>query len=211
MRAVTKVVWALAGIVIVGCKASLQAEGSANVEIANERHVDAEGAGSRRFGTAEEQLLADDPITGSQVSQSPAGTALIGARHDLKLAEGAKRTSCACVVATLGQASDPSFKWLGEAAKTDPNRQLTLAFTSEGVQCANVPEGSLGASYWGFRIDGQDLVVLLESASFGKPITTGAVLPKPAPGGHVYLAPADPKSPYGKALTGRALRCKVSR
>jgi len=197
------------GLVFSGCGASLQAESTANVEIATEQGDQSEGAAARRFGEAQAEVLASDPQAGDAQAVSPPGTALLGARHDLKLGEGGKRIRCACVMAALGQASDPAFVWSSETAKTDPNLQLTLALSFEGSKCEGEPAASLGASYWGFRWDGSDLIVLLESASSGKPITSGAVLPRPTGNGQVYLAPIDPQLPYGKALNGSGERCKL--
>ncbi|MDX2053861.1 MAG: hypothetical protein SFV15_15780 [Polyangiaceae bacterium] len=191
------------------CNASLQGDAAAKVEIANAPADEVEGAASRRFGAADAQVVTDGELspTNRDAYTSAPGTALIGARHDLKLAEGGKRTACACVSAALGQAADPAFQWSGERANTDPNVQLTLALSGEAVACKGEPAGSLGPSYWGFRWEGADLVVLLESATVGKPVTSGAVLPRPKAGGQVYLAPVDPNLPYGKALNGGGDRC----
>jgi len=188
----------------------LQGESTANVEIAAEQRDEREGAASRRFGEARAEVLASDSQSGEARVVARPGTALIGARHDLKLGEGGKKIKCACVVAALGQASDPAFIWSSETAKTDPDLQLTLALSSEGSKCEGEPVGSsLGASYWGYRWEGADLIVLLEPASSGKPLTSGAVLPRPTGNGQVYLAPSDPQLPYGKALNGGAARCKL--
>lgn len=212
MRALTRNAgWVLIGFVALGCKASLQAEGDANVDLVNDSASSGETGMARRFDIAEEQVVVEDPLNSDAGYESPPGTALIGARHDLKISEAKRRTECRCVSAVLGQATDPAFKWLGEPAKTDPNTEVTLAFTSEGAKCDGAPAGSLGASYWGFRREGDDLVVLLEPATLGKPLTTGAILPKPTGSGQIYLAPVDPALPYGKALTGKESRCRLRR
>jgi len=94
--------------------------------------------------------------------------------------------------------------------KLDPDSQLVVALGSGGVKCdAPIPKDSLGASYWGYKRKGNDVVVFVENARFGRPITHGAVIPKPAPGGHIYLQPASKRVPYGRPLDGNGHRCKL--
>ena len=83
-----------------------------------------------------------------------------------------------------------------------------IALTSEGTACNNEPKGSLGASYWGYKISGNDVIVLVESARGGHPLTSGAVIPRPVGTGQVYVTPAAQKLPYGRALDGKGA-CKV--
>jgi hypothetical protein len=80
--------------------------------------------------------------------------------------------------------------------------------SSDGQTCKGEPKDSLGASYWGYRISGNDVVVLVEAAHGGRPLTSGAVIPKPVGPGQVYVAPASKKLPYGRPLTGGGM-CKI--
>jgi hypothetical protein len=50
--------------------------------------------------------------------------------------------------------------------------------------------------------------VLVEAARGGRPLTSGAIIPKPVGPGQVYIAPASKKLPYGQALGGKGL-CKI--
>jgi hypothetical protein len=98
--------------------------------------------------------------------------------------------------------------WSATPPDIDESTQLTIALSSEGTVCKNEPKRSLGASYWGYQISGNDVIVLVESASGGHPLTSGAVIPRPVGSGQVYVRPASKKLPYGRALDGKGA-CKV--
>ena len=133
---------------------------------------------------------------------------LLGARHDLKLQPGKGTASCQCLSVALGAARSGAMQWSTSPPNIDESTQLTIALTSEGVECKGEPKGSLGASYWGYRISGNDVVVLVESATGGHPLTSGAVIPRPVGNGQVYVKPAKKKLPYGRPLDGKGL-CKI--
>ena len=59
------------------------------------------------------------------------------------------------------------------------------------ADCPGAPKGSQGGSYWGYRVNGKDVVVLLESwkpdgRKTPPPRTIAAIIPKPPAGGQVY-------------------------
>jgi hypothetical protein len=141
-------------------------------------------------------------------SSSGVGNVLLGARHDLKLRAGQSTASCECLAVALGGAHGAPMLWSGAAPEIDESRQLSIALSSDGQTCKGEPEGSLGASYWGYRISGNDVIVLVEAARGGRPLTSGAIIPKPVGPGQVYVAPASKKLPYGRAKDGGA-KCKV--
>jgi len=90
--------------------------------------------------------------------------ALLGARHDLNYA-GAKTPTCQCLAVALSDhAEDPAFQWELAAPKLEPSTQLVIAFTSNGVTCDSPPAGTLGASYQGYAIDGNDVVISVDTA-----------------------------------------------
>jgi hypothetical protein len=132
---------------------------------------------------------------------------LLGARHDLSLAPDRAPLTCSCLKLGLGQPSDAAFRWKGTPPVIDPESQLIVGLTSEGMTC-NQPKGSLGASYWGYRQSGNDVVVFVESAVKGRPLTAGAIIPKPFGDGQVFAAPAFKGEPYGRGPNGEA-RCKL--
>jgi hypothetical protein len=57
--------------------------------------------------------------------------------------------------------------------------------------------------------DGADVVLTLEELPPGRPLASGAVVPRPGPGGSVYVKPKGPKVPYGRPAAGAGARCKV--
>jgi hypothetical protein len=108
----------------------------------------------------------------------------------------------------LGGAGSSGMAWGAAPPALDEDTQLSIALSSEGQTCKDEPKQSLGASYWGYRLNGNDVVVLVEAARGGRPLTAGAVIPKPVGAGQVYVAPASKKLPYGRALEGKGL-CKI--
>lgn len=133
---------------------------------------------------------------------------LLGARRDLQLRSTDGAIRCGCVQVVLGPATLPQFAWQDGAPPTLPDTQLVLAFRPDET-CPGAPEGSDGASYWGYRIEGDDVVVLLEPLVKGPPRTLGAVLPRPPSGGQVYVAPAQPGLPFGLPPSGEGTRCAL--
>jgi hypothetical protein len=197
---------------LAGCQASVNANAEANVS--------GEGASAEADGSAElseNGELTRSGTTGTSALVAP-GTAsttelsssrvLLGARHDLKLRSGSATASCQCLQVALGGSHNPGMAWSAAPPELDDRTQLSIALTSDGVECKGEPKGSLGASYWGYRISGNDVVVLVESARGGRPLTTGAIIPRPVGPGHVFVAPASKKLPYGKPLSGSGL-CQV--
>jgi hypothetical protein len=134
--------------------------------------------------------------------------ALLGARHDLNYT-GSKTPTCQCLaVAMSDKVDDASFQWELGAPRLDPNTQWVLAFTSNGVSCDAPPAGTLGASYQGYAVDGNDVVVYVEALGEGRPMTNGAIIPRPIGNGSVFIEPAG--AIYGKPLEGKAKRCKIT-
>ncbi len=180
----------LASAASVGCRASVSANANLNT------------------GEEKETKDFDEPLTpvDKSLDESPmeGDYALLGARHDVALTEEAKKQAspCSCLALKVGTPTDPSFMWQGPIPRTDPNSQLVFAMSSEGQTCQGEPDDSLGASYWGFKQDGDDIIVIVENARFGRPLTAGAIIPKPLGDGHVYLRPASKSVPYGKPASG---------
>ena len=133
---------------------------------------------------------------------------MLGARHDLNYA-GGKTPTCQCLAVALSdKAEDPAFQWDMGAPHLDPSTQLVIAFTSNGVSCDSPPAGTLGASYQGYALDGNDVVVSVEALGEGRPLTSGAIIPRPPASGSVLIEPAG--AVYGKPLEGKTKRCKLT-
>lgn len=135
------------------------------------------------------------------------GPPLLGARHDLTLATDAATAQCACLKVGLADSSRGPFRWKAAPPDIDRSSQLVVALSSEGTGCTD-PKGSLGASYWGYKRSGDDVVVYVENAVKGRPLTSGAIIPKPFGAGQVFVAPAERGVPYGRAVDGKG-NCKL--
>lgn len=219
---------ACAASVGAGCHASVGASGGAKAATNGEANADGSVSASGSADTAPTtaEIAARQPTFGAAQDERPVGdtlsvanstpkagangVVLLGARHDLRLTQNAAATpTCACLAVALGAASDPRFDWLSGPPKTDPEVQLVIALDSSGVPCSGEPKNSLGASYWGYKWSGNDIVVIVEAAKRGRPITTGAVIPKPLGDGKVYVEPITRSLPYGRSLSKGGGRCLI--
>ena len=174
-----------------GCRASA----SANI------NTGAKAEASEPSEPIEEARSAPPPTAGE--------VALFGARHDLSLAQDQKTPTCSCVAIAIGSPNTPGMVWEGPPPTIDSGTQLVLALSSEGVTCADPPKEGLGASYWGYKQSGDDVIVVLEVARFGRPVTTGAIIPKPAGNGQVRVQPAAKGVPYGRSLSAGQSSCQL--
>lgn len=188
-----------------GCKASISADASAGSD--GRASADASAAGElegkgemiRSAGLVEGPGIAE-PLASDRV--------LLGARHDLTLSPGKSTASCECLAVALGGSRSSGMSWSSTPPSIDDATQLSVALSSDGAPCKGEPKGSLGASYWGYRISGDDVIVLVESARGGRPLTSGAIIPRPVGAGQVYVKPASAQLPYGRPLEGKGL-CKI--
>jgi hypothetical protein len=204
---------------ILGCGASVSASAEGDATASGEgakarAQAEASGEGVGQGEMSRAQLAPSRNAAAKVVSASnaplsvPAGAVLLGARHDLKLRPGQVTASCECLAVGLGGSHNSAMLWSAAPPDIDETTQLSIALSSEGQACQGEPKKSLGASYWGYRLSGNDVVVLVEAGKKGRPLTTGAIIPKPVGSGQVYVAPAFKKLPYGRALQGKGL-CKV--
>ncbi|HEY6724167.1 MAG TPA: hypothetical protein VI197_09040 [Polyangiaceae bacterium] len=195
----------------VGCKASVNAEAkagasgsSADADASFEASAEGEGA-ARADDFAKPKAVAAGPDAEATIAAAT-GPALLGARRDLKY-QGAKQATCSCLAVAVGAPSNSAFSWEHGPPIVDGSRQLVIGLSSEGVSCSeNV---GLGASYKGYQTPGNDVVVMVERAHEGRPVTSGAVIPRPIAGGQVYVVAAEPGSPFGGAIGDTKQRCKL--
>lgn len=194
---------------ILGCQGSLNAEANASADANGEGSASADAELSAE-GQGEMARRADSGsgVVAGLTDMPPSSRVLLGARHDLRLVPGKATVSCQCLGVALGGSRSSGMMWSTSAPAIDDSTQLAIALSSEGTACKDEPKGSLGASYWGYKISGNDVIVLVESASGGHPLTSGAVIPRPVGTGQVYVAPAAQRLPYGKALDGKGA-CKI--
>ena len=180
-----------------------------------EASVSADASAKRARADSEETPDFDKPITAKELAGKPpaalaiADTALLGARHDLSLVTEHANAACACVKIGIGSAQSAAFQWQSGTPRLSDDTELAFAMSSENMSCTGEPKGSSGASYWGYRISGNDVIVFVEGAREGRPRTSAAIIPKPFGDGQVYIAPAKKAFPYGRPLDNKGERCKV--
>lgn len=179
---------------ILDCKASASAEASVKTPSTHE----AEELESPAVQTA---TAAAEPAPAADV-------ALFGARHDLRLASSGTAV-CSCLAAALGTPNESAFAWRSAVPQIDPLDQLVIALSSDGIPCPGAPKDSLGASYWGYKQSGKDVIVIVETLKPGRPLTAGAIIPKPIEDGQVYVSPRSKSVPYGKPLNASERLCKL--
>jgi hypothetical protein len=182
---------------LLACRASVQADARMSSEAVadppSERESDHDESRSTLSG---------------EFASAPVDRVLLGARRDLTLKSTTDAVACRCVKVLVGPATLPQFQWQGAPPPTTPDSQVVLAFAPEET-CSGEPAGSQGASYWGYRIEGNDVIVLLEPWVKGPPRTVGAVLPRPPSGGQIYVAPVVAGTPFGLPLSGEGTRCAL--
>jgi len=173
--------------VVVACKASVEAD----VKTSGQATTEGDTAGPDEPGDGAEAF-------GETPAESNPEVALAGARPDLSLSNPRAATACRCLAVAVGQPNDPLFAWQSGAPTTDPATQAVIALSSEGAGCGDGP----GASYWGYRKEGDNVVVLVENAYAGRPVIQGAIVPRPQGNGQVLVRPLTPKVPYGGSPDG---------
>jgi hypothetical protein len=121
-----------------------------------------------------------------------ASRALVGVRHDLMLSAGPHEPRCNCLSVEVGPPDDPRFFWAG-GAPAAPFDAVVVAIGARGIPC---PGG-----------DPDEVEDLAE----GRPLASGAIIPRPGPKGGVFVYPRRATTVYGRGagLNGSASRCRV--
>jgi hypothetical protein len=188
----------LLGLGALGCHASVQAHASAN----------GSGKDGEEVHDYDKPFVAN-PNREAELSGTKASPyALLGARQDLNYA-GTPTETCKCLAVAVGQPNDPRFSWEAAVPVVDSNTQLVIAMTSQTIHCPKAKKTSLGASYQGYVTDGTSVMLLVEEAHDGRPVTSGGIVPRPAQGGALYIRPANKTIPYGSSMDGSSLRCRL--
>jgi hypothetical protein len=218
---------ALAAFVIAStaCQSSLSADAKMSADLDGADAQANAKAAAERSAAEDEPLDHDRPLSKAELDRSQAlaasepvaeGLPLFGARHDVTVKSTDGAVSCRCVGVLLGPPTMSQVTWQGAAPRTKPDTQLLVALAPES-ECPGAPKGTQGGSYWGYRVNGKDVVVLLEGWSpqpkaKKKPVpprTIAAIIPKPPPGGQVYVAPLNKKLPFGGPVDGKGTRCAI--
>ena len=148
------------------------------------------------------------PLTeGAAEGRSP----WVGVRHDLMLAPSPNRKErCACLAVEVGEPKDPRFQWVAGAPEGTFDL-MVVALSARGVSCpgGNPDEEKRRPSISAVDQEGNDIIIEVEELPDGRPLATGAVIPKLSSGGAIYVKPRSAVVPYGRMQGGG--RCQVSR
>lgn len=192
-------------------------QASAGAQVDARTNADVDVAADAQFNPTEHaQATATQAPPSAQMALAATSTeasgteAMLGARQGMHPKDPPSlKANCKCLKVAVGNPSDPVFTWDGPASQTNPDTQLALGLTSEGLNCPEAAQDSLGASYHGYQVSGSDVVVEVETARLGRPIIRGAIIPRPQGGGRVLVRAVDPSSPYGRSLDGASRQCVV--
>jgi hypothetical protein len=188
-----------------GCKASLEGDVNASTNANASANVTEPDTESETSHDLDKPLEA----TAKTPEADEESSALLGVRQDLTF-KGPGNVSCKCLSVAVGAPGNAAFQWAGKPPRVSSDSQLVIGLGSAGVECPEAGEGTAGASYWGYEMSGNDVVVVVESAGSGRPVASGAVIPRPQGNGQVYVRPVDKATPYGRPTAGGAGRCQVS-
>ena len=150
----------------------------------------------------EPEMLNVQPI----VETKP--TAVLGVRHDLMLSNAPHEARCACLSVEVGHADDPRFFWTGGAPDVGGDA-LAFAIGARGIACpgGDPDDRRRRPSISAVDQDGGDIIVEVEDLPEGRPLASGAIIPKPGPSGAIYVRPKKGHGVYGR--NPGVARCRV--
>ena len=155
-----------------------------------------------------EALSTEQAPTPLMAPASPL-SAWVGVRHDLMLAPSPSRKErCSCLAVEVGDARDRRFQWAAGAPDIG-SEAVAIALSARGVPCpgGDADEEKRRPSITAVDQEGSDVIVVVEELPGGRPLASGAVIPRPPKGGAIYVRGESARVPYAKA--GAGLRCKV--
>jgi hypothetical protein len=158
-------------------------------------------------------LRETEELTTTTAAPEPdaSAEALLGVRHDLMIAPTVKREArCSCLAVAAGAASDPQFQWQSGAPDVGPGA-MAIAVSARGVECpGGAPdESKRRASISAVDQLGADVAVEIEEVPEGRPIASGAIIPRPGPGGSLYVRGKNARVPYARSRPGEHGGCKI--
>ncbi len=142
------------------------------------------------------------------VETNDRGTALLGVRHDLMLANGPHDARCSCLSVEVGRPNDPAFFWAGGTPDVSSDA-IIVAIGARGIACpgGDPDDRRRRPSISAVDQEGEDIVIEIEDLPEGRPLASGAIIPRPGSRGSIYVTPR-----RGNLLYGRnpgVSRCRV--
>jgi hypothetical protein len=125
------------------------------------------------------------------------------------LSNGPHEARCSCLAVEVGNGADGNkFFWLGSPADTGSD-SMAIAIGARGVACpgGDPDDKRRRPSISAVDVINDDVILEVEDLPEGRPLASGAVIPKPGPNGAVYIRPRKGhNSVYGVGPGGR---CRV--
>ncbi|MFO0759444.1 MAG: hypothetical protein U0359_23325 [Byssovorax sp.] len=153
------------------------------------------------------QTEALNPPTKAEIAASQ--TAFLGVRHDLMLTDAARPARCTCLAVEVGAPGDPSFFWTAGSPPDIGKDALAVAISGNVSDClgGDPSPQKRRPSISAVDQENDDVIIEVEDLPEGRPLASGAIIPKPGPKGAVYVRPQNARVLYAKG--GFAGRCKV--
>jgi hypothetical protein len=151
-----------------------------------------------------EALNAGQPLDANDAKPA----AVLGVRHDLMLSNAPHEARCACLSVEVGRPDDAKFFWTGGAPEIGVD-SLVVAVGARGIACAggDPDDRRRRPSISGVEQEGDDILVEVEDLPEGRPLASGAIIPKPGPKGSIYVHPRKGGGVYGR--NPGVARCRV--
>lgn len=160
--------------------------------------------------TKDKRLREDAALNAAQLEPlDDRQLALVGVRHDLMLSGTPHEPRCSCLAVEVGSGNEGSkFFWTGTPPDTGADA-LAVAIGARGVPCpgGDPDDRRRRPSISAVDRDGDDILIEVEDLPEGRPLASGAVVPKPGPKGSIYIRPHRGNALYGHGV-GTA-HCKV--
>jgi hypothetical protein len=149
-----------------------------------------------------------ESIGATQALDEAKPTAILGVRHDLMLSNAPHEARCSCLSVEVGRPDEAPFFWAGGAPEVGADA-LVFALGARGIACpgGDPDDRRRRPSISAVDQDGDDIIVEVEDLPEGRPLASGAIIPRPGARGGIYVRPRRGNAVYGNG-TGTG-RCRV--
>ncbi len=156
----------------------------------------------------DKRLRETESIGAPQPLEETKATAILGVRHDLMLSSGPHDARCSCLSVEVGRPDEAQFFWAGGAPEVGTDA-LVLAVGARGIACpgGDPDDRRRRPSISAVDHDGDDIIVEVEDLPEGRPLASGAIIPRPGSRGAIYVRPRRGNAVYGNG--SGVGRCRV--